>query len=79
MRDLESIQITLTLAETGHLVFATLHTNDAARRSTASIDVFPSDKRDQIQIDARRCAAGRHLASACCRRSAAVASRPTRC
>ena len=49
MRDLESIQIALSLAETGHLVFATLHTNDASQALDRMIDVFPSDKRDQIQ------------------------------
>ncbi len=49
MRDLESIQIALSLAETGHLVFATLHTNDASQALDRIIDVFPSDKRDQIQ------------------------------
>jgi twitching motility protein PilT len=50
MRDLESIQIALSLAETGHLVFATLHTNDAAQALDRIVDVFPSEKRDQIQI-----------------------------
>jgi twitching motility protein PilT len=49
MRDLESIQIALSLAETGHLVFATLHTNDASQALDRIVDVFPSDKRDQIQ------------------------------
>jgi twitching motility protein PilT len=50
MRDLDSIQISLSLAETGHLVFATLHTNDAAQALDRIIDVFPGDRRDQIQI-----------------------------
>ncbi len=50
MRDLESISISLSLAETGHLVFATLHTNDAAQALDRIIDVFPSERRDQIQI-----------------------------
>lgn len=50
MRDLESISITLTLAETGHLVFATLHTNDAAQALDRLVDVFPGEMRDQIQI-----------------------------
>ncbi|MBI5090710.1 MAG: type IV pilus twitching motility protein PilT [Actinobacteria bacterium] len=50
MRDLESISITLTLAETGHLVFATLHTNDASQALDRIVDVFPAEKRDQIQI-----------------------------
>jgi twitching motility protein PilT len=50
MRDLDSIAITLTLAETGHLVFATLHTNDASQALDRIVDVFPAEKRDQIQI-----------------------------
>jgi twitching motility protein PilT len=50
MRDLESIGIALSLAETGHLVFATLHTNDASQALDRLIDVFPSDRRDQIQV-----------------------------
>lgn len=50
MRDLDSIAITLTLAETGHLVFATLHTNDASQALDRIVDVFPADRRDQIQI-----------------------------
>ena len=50
MRDLDSISITLTLAETGHLVFATLHTNDASQALDRIVDVFPAEKRDQIQI-----------------------------
>ena len=50
MRDLDSISITLTLAETGHLVFATLHTNDAAQALDRIVDVFPAERRDQVQI-----------------------------
>jgi len=49
MRDAESISITLTLAETGHLVFATLHTNDAAQAIDRIIDSYPAERRDQIQ------------------------------
>ncbi|TVR27561.1 MAG: type IV pilus twitching motility protein PilT [Ilumatobacter sp.] len=49
MRDLDSIQIALSLAETGHLVMASLHTNDAAQALDRIIDVFPAEKRDQIQ------------------------------
>lgn len=49
LRDLETIQLTLTLAETGHLVFGTLHTNDAAQTVDRIIDVFPSDQQDQIR------------------------------
>ena len=50
MRDIESIGITLTLAETGHLVFATLHTNDASQALDRIVDVFPAERREQIQI-----------------------------
>ena len=50
MRDLESIQIALTMAETGHLVYATLHTNDAATALDRIVDVFPSDRQDQIRV-----------------------------
>jgi twitching motility protein PilT len=50
MRDLESISATLTLAETGHLVFATLHTNDTGQSLDRIVDVFPVDRRDQIQV-----------------------------
>jgi twitching motility protein PilT len=50
MRDLESIQFALTLAETGHLIFATLHTNDAATSLDRIVDVFPSERQDQIRV-----------------------------
>ncbi|MDX6200225.1 MAG: twitching motility protein PilT [Actinomycetota bacterium] len=50
MRDLESIQFALTIAETGHLVFATLHTNDTAQALDRIIDVFPSDRQAQIRV-----------------------------
>ena len=50
MRDLESIRFALTLAETGHLVFATLHTNDTAQAIDRLIDVFPADQQPQIRV-----------------------------
>jgi twitching motility protein PilT len=50
MRDIESIQIALTMAETGHLVFATLHTNDAAQAVDRIIDVFPDWRQDQVRV-----------------------------
>jgi twitching motility protein PilT len=50
MRDPETISTALTLAETGHLVFATLHTNDAAQSLDRIVGVFPSDRREQIQV-----------------------------
>jgi twitching motility protein PilT len=49
MRDRESIQFALTIAETGHLVFATLHTNDTAQALARIIDVFPGDQQTQIR------------------------------
>jgi len=49
MRDLETIAATLTLAETGHLVFATLHTNNAAQTIDRIIDVFPPHQQGQIR------------------------------
>jgi twitching motility protein PilT len=49
MRDLESISAALTVAETGHLVFGTLHTNDAAQSIDRIVDVFPSDQQPQIR------------------------------
>ncbi|MEK7652204.1 MAG: PilT/PilU family type 4a pilus ATPase [Patescibacteria group bacterium] len=49
MRDLESISATITLAETGHLIFATLHTNDAAQSIDRIIDVFPPYQQTQIK------------------------------
>jgi twitching motility protein PilT len=58
MRDLESIQATLTIAETGHLVFATLHTNDSAQALDRIIDVFPAERRPQIQVQLAHVLAG---------------------
>ncbi|PWJ47992.1 twitching motility protein PilT [Quadrisphaera granulorum] len=49
LRDLETISVALTAAETGHLVFATLHTQDAAQTIDRIIDVFPSDQHAQIR------------------------------
>ena len=49
MRDLETIQIALTAAETGHLVLGTLHTSSAASTIERIIDVFPAEKQTQIR------------------------------
>jgi twitching motility protein PilT len=49
MRDLETISNAITAAETGHLVFATLHTNNAAETVNRIIDVFPSHQQPQIR------------------------------
>jgi twitching motility protein PilT len=50
MRDIDSIQIALTMAETGHLVFATLHTNDAPQAIDRIIDVFPAWRQEQTKV-----------------------------
>ena len=49
MRDLETTQAALTIAETGHLAFATLHTNSAAETINRIIDIFPSHQQSQIR------------------------------
>jgi twitching motility protein PilT len=50
MRDLETIQLALTAAETGHLVFGTLHTSNAHKTIDRIIDVFPADRQAQIKV-----------------------------
>ena len=50
IRDLESISMALTAAETGHLVFATLHTNDVVQAIDRVIDVFPPNQQRQIRV-----------------------------
>ncbi len=50
MRDLETIQVALTAAETGHLVLGTLHTQDAPQTIDRIIDVFPPAQQEQIRI-----------------------------
>ncbi|NQU10510.1 type IV pilus twitching motility protein PilT, partial [bacterium] len=50
MRDLETIQLAITAAETGHLVFGTLHTNSAPKTVDRIIDVFPADRQAQVRM-----------------------------
>ena len=50
LRDLETIEIALTAAETGHLVMATLHTQDAAQTIDRIIDVFPPSQQQQVRV-----------------------------
>ncbi|MCB0977114.1 MAG: PilT/PilU family type 4a pilus ATPase [Acidimicrobiales bacterium] len=50
MRDLETISTAITAAETGHLVYATLHTQDAAQTVDRIIDVFPGEQQSQVRI-----------------------------
>ncbi len=58
MRDLETIQAALTVAETGHLVFATLHTNSAAQSVDRIIDVFPAHQQSQVRAQLATVLAG---------------------
>lgn len=50
MRDLETMSLAITAAETGHLVFSTVHTNSAAQTVDRIVDVFPSGQQEQIRI-----------------------------
>ena len=88
MRDLETISAALTAAETGHLVIATLHTNDAVQSIDRIIDVFPPHQQEQIRVQLafsllavisqrlipRRDGLGRILATEILLKNAAVAS-----
>src|SRR5207245_5110190 len=49
LRDLETIRLALTAAETGHLVFGTLHTSSAAKTIDRIVDVFPSDEKEMVR------------------------------
>lgn len=76
MRDLESISIAVTAAETGHLVLSTLHTSGAANTIDRLIDVFPSDQQQQIRTQlsmALRCVISQHLLPTADGRSRAAA------
>jgi len=50
MRDYETISVAVTAAETGHLVFSTLHTNNAAQTIDRIIDMFPAEQQDQVRV-----------------------------
>lgn len=58
MRDLETIAATITLAETGHIVLATLHTPNAAQTIDRIIDIFPPYQQDQIRMQVSMCLVG---------------------
>ncbi|MBN2713311.1 MAG: Flp pilus assembly complex ATPase component TadA, partial [Planctomycetes bacterium] len=58
MRDLETIGIALTAAETGHLVISTLHTNDAPQSIDRIIDVFPPHQQGQVRAMLSSCLVG---------------------
>ena len=50
MRDFETISAAMTIAETGHLVFGTLHTNSAGQTIDRIVDVFPEDQQNQVRL-----------------------------
>ena len=58
MRDPETVQFALSIAETGHLVFATLHTNDAPQSLDRISDMFPAERQNQIRVQLAACLAG---------------------
>jgi twitching motility protein PilT len=58
MRDPETVQFALSIAETGHLVFATLHTNDAPQSLDRISDMFPSERQNQIRVQLAACLSG---------------------
>ncbi|MBI3321557.1 MAG: type IV pilus twitching motility protein PilT [Candidatus Omnitrophica bacterium] len=58
MRDLETIAIALTAAETGHLVLATLHTADAAQTIDRILDIFPAHRQDEVKVQLADCLQG---------------------
>jgi twitching motility protein PilT len=58
MRDLETVAAALTIAETGHLVLATLHTNDAAQAIDRILDVFPAPHHLQVRVQLAACLTG---------------------
>ncbi len=68
MRDLETIQVALTAAETGHLVFATLHTQDTAQTIDRIIDVFPAEQQAQVRTQLGTAIQG-VMCQALCKRS----------
>ena len=73
MRDLETIGTALTAAETGHLVFATLHTQSAPQTIDRIIDVFPAEQQEQVRSSSpRRCRASSRRTSS--RRPTAAAA-----
>ena len=55
MRDLETIQAALSISETGHLAFATLHTNSCAETINRIVDVFPTNQQEQIRVSLSFC------------------------
>jgi len=69
LRDLETIQLAITAAETGHLVFATLHTSSAAQTVDRMVDVFPANQQTQIRVQLSTSLAAVFAQTLCRRRS----------
>ena len=63
MRDLETIQLAITAAETGHLVLGTLHTSSAAKTVERIVDVFPGDQQEQARLQVSNIPPGNHVAN----------------
>ena len=63
MRDLETVRAALTVAETGHLVLSTLHTNSAVQTINRIIDIFPESQQPQVRAQLSLILAGRRLAA----------------
>ena len=61
MRDLETIKLAITAAETGHLVFGTLHTTDAIQTVDRVIDVFPTHQQQQVRMQNGRQSVGSYI------------------
>ena len=76
MRDLETISTALTAAETGHLVFATLHTQSAPQTIDRVIDVFPPEQQGQVRVQLAVDAAGRRDPEPRSRRPTATGGSP---
>ena len=68
MRDLETIRLAMTAAETGHLVFGTLHTSSAAKTIDRIIDVFPGSEKDMVRSMLSGIPAGRSSPRPCSKR-----------
>ncbi len=78
MRDLETIEAAISAAETGHVVFGTLHTTGAQGTVNRIIDVFPTSQQDQIRTQLSTSIIG-VFRRRCYPRLAAVAWPPTKC
>ena len=79
LRDLESISVALTAAETGHLVFATLHTSDAPQSIDRIVDVFPAFQQSRCACSCRSCCRASSARRSSRPPTARAARSPSRC